>query len=224
MRHTRSSQGGEGRAATVPPALIATGVAFLLVIAYLIGASFARRTAPAFVPSPIDPRPLPRGATADDTVTVDARNPSAWRFVDFDRRSEVMPPDTAGWDVAVRRFHVIAAAAIADLGNGALDTLRHVTRSGYEANTEGRDTTNGAIGHWYDYNFLTHLLEPGGHVYGVRTREGRYAAIEILSYYCPGLEAGCLTMRYRYPVPAGYPATPAVVGPGGRPETPSPPR
>ena len=28
--------------------------------------------------------------------------------------------------------------------------------------------------------------------------DGRYGAFEILSYYCPAAQAGCITIRYMY--------------------------
>jgi hypothetical protein len=35
-------------------------------------------------------------------------------------------------------------------------------------------------------------------VYAIRTADGRYAKLEIVSYYCPGAVSGCLTFRYAY--------------------------
>jgi len=32
----------------------------------------------------------------------------------------------------------------------------------------------------------------------VRTSEGRFAKLQLISYYCPGLRAGCLTFRYGF--------------------------
>jgi hypothetical protein len=58
-------------------------------------------------------------------------------------------------------------------------------------------TPEGELVRWYTYGFMTHLLEPAGLVYEVSTSEGRRATIEVVSYYCPGLQAGCLTLRYR---------------------------
>ena len=40
------------------------------------------------------------------------------------------------------------------------------------------------------------LLEAKAHVYALRTRQGRTWKVQVLSYYCPGLRAGCLTIRY----------------------------
>lgn len=170
---------------------------FLAAIVYIIASSVSRRDAPTYAPSPIAPRPL-IDTMIIDTITVDARDAQRWAFVDFDRQSVVLPPDTAGWDLAIRRFHIIASDAIADLGEVAFDSVHEAPESGFVANTMRSDTLNPAIQKWYAYSMLTHLLEPNGHVYAVRTREGRYAKLEVLSYYCEGLEAGCLTFRYAY--------------------------
>ena len=178
-------------------ALGAVFALFLAAIIYIIAASVSRREAPTFAPSPIAPRP-PVDSLIVDTITVDARDAVQWAYVDFDRRSVVLPPDTAGWDIAIRRFHVMASDAIADLGEIPFDSVSEAPDSGFVANTTRGDTLNPAIQKWYAYNMLTHLLEPNGHVYAVRTREGRYARLDILSYYCEGLEAGCLTFRYTY--------------------------
>ncbi|MBF4985371.1 HmuY family protein, partial [Nonlabens mediterrranea] len=37
---------------------------------------------------------------------------------------------------------------------------------------------------WYNYNFMTNIVSPiPGQIIVIRTRDGRYAKIEILSYY-----------------------------------------
>ncbi|MEX2151810.1 MAG: hypothetical protein WD825_00630, partial [Gemmatimonadaceae bacterium] len=56
--------------------------------------------------------------------------------------------------------------------------------------------SNAAIGRWYRYSMLSHLLEPNGHLFAVRTGDGRDYKVQVLSYYCRGLDAGCLTVRY----------------------------
>jgi hypothetical protein len=35
-------------------------------------------------------------------------------------------------------------------------------------------------------------------VWALRTADGRYVKFEILGYYCPGAQPGCLTIRYVY--------------------------
>jgi hypothetical protein len=44
---------------------------------------------------------------------------------------------------------------------------------------------------------FSHLLEPKGHVYLARTSDGHRVKLQVLSYYCPRLEAGCMTLRYK---------------------------
>jgi hypothetical protein len=184
-----------------PPLLLLGGFAlFIAVTAYLVITSMAKRSVPTFDPSPrvtASPDSEPRH---DDTITVDATDSRRWQFVDFDRGGIVAPPDTAGWDLAVRRYHVIASDAIADLGSRRFEDVRDVPESGFIANVAGDDTSNAAIRRWYKYSMVTHLLEPTDHAYAVRTLDARFAIVQILGYYCTGLRPGCLTLRYTYPV------------------------
>ena len=197
MSHRRSG---------APAPLLGGFAVFLAAIAYLVASSLTRPNVTSYAPTP-PTRVRPTGdGTGEDTVTVDASDARTWRFFDFARGSIVTPPDTAGWDLAVRRYHIIAHDAIADLGATSFGSVTRAPTRGFMANTIGRDTTNAAIAHWYRYSFLTHRLEPGGHVYVVRTRAGRYAKMEILSYYCIGAEPGCVTFRYVSPI-LGPPAT-----------------
>lgn len=193
-----------GAGAAVPPGLVIIAAVFLLVIAYLVAGSLTRRSLPTFGPSPIEARVVPPGAVVIDTITVDATDASAWRFFDFDQRSVVYPPDTVGWDLAIRRFRILASDGVSDLGQLDFGAADQVPGTGHARNVATGDTVNPAIERWYRYSFFSHLLEPKGHVYAVRTPDLRFAKLEILSYYCPGLQAGCLTFRYMYPVqPAG---------------------
>lgn len=157
-----------GRRATMI-LLLGLGV-FVALLGYLIAASLTRRSAPAFSPSPVG-RVLGTGADYD-TITVDARDETAWRYVDLDTRVVLESGDSTGWDLAVRRFRIRAARG------------------------------PGELGRWYSYGAVSHLLEPKGVVYEVTTDAARIAEVDILSYYCPGLEAGCVTWRYRLRPPA----------------------
>jgi hypothetical protein len=144
---------------TTPPfaVMVVVGL-FLVAIGYVITASLVRRSQPTYSPSPVEPRAVEGEWVVYDTITIDARDQRTWRFVDFDRRSVVS--DTAGWDIAVRRFSVIAAGGLIDLGKVAFDSVTFVPESGYVANVAAGDTTNPAIRRWYRYGYLSHLLEP----------------------------------------------------------------
>ncbi len=187
------------RGIAAAPILLFTGFGlFVIVIGFLVVSSMMPREALVFEPTPIGPTPAPVQTLLHDTVTIDSQEQTTWRFFDFDRASIVLPPDTAGWDLAIRRFTVIAADAVADMGPAAFDEVTEVPAAGFVETSFGRDTLNAAIDRWYNYSIVSHLLEPNGHVYVVRTRESRFAKLEFLSYYCPGVVSGCLTFRYVY--------------------------
>jgi hypothetical protein len=175
--------------------LFAGFATFLIALVYLVGASLVKRNAPVFDPTPIGAlRASPLSGV--DTLTVDARDARVWRFVDLGRGVVLASSDTSAWDLAVRRHDIGTSGAIADAGAVRFDGVRRAPAGTYIATTGGRDTVNAAIRRWYLYGMLSHLLEPNGHVYVVRTRAGRHIKLEILSYYCRGLEGGCLTIRY----------------------------
>ena len=180
------------------PALLVGGfVVFVALLIALVVASMARRRVAEFEPSPVI-----AAAAADsfrlDTVTVDARDPVTWRFVSFSRGGVLPPGDTAGWDLAFRRFHVIASGAVLDAGELEFTRVDEAPAEGYVATQAGRDTVNAAIARWYRYSFVTHLLHPLNRVYVVRTATQRYAKLQFLGYYCPGTVPGCVTFRYAY--------------------------
>jgi hypothetical protein len=155
---------------------------------------------PVFSPSPTS-RIEADGARS---FTLDASAENSWSFFNMARGTLVAPESE--WDLAFQRFHIIAnggngfrgRGGIVDLGRARFDTVHTVPMSGYVQTSASRDSVNSAIARWYAYGFTTHLLTPNGHVYGIRTADGRYAKFEVVSYYCPGPVAGCVTFRYRY--------------------------
>lgn len=185
-----------------PLALILAFAAFLAVIASLVAASLLRPDVAEFLPTP--PGNRPRNPLGPDTATVDARSETEWRFFSV-TRGPLAPPDTAGWDLAFRRFHVVTWGPAADAGPaGPGETTLaaggfapNVPRERFAATVFARDTANPALAHWYRYNVLTHLLRPNGHVYLVETRAAGRIALEFLSYYCPGAKPGCVTFRWQ---------------------------
>jgi hypothetical protein len=187
-----------------PLPLVAGFVLFVGAIAALVGASIARPAVPTFAPS--TGRAAHRAGEVD-TVTLDARDESRWIFFDLAEGRTLVPPDTAGWDLAVRRFHVVAADAAANAGAVDFDALATAPDSGWTPTTMAGDTTNAALARWYRYGMLTHLLTPRGDVHVVRGRDGSHAKVQMLSYYCPGVEPGCVTFRWLHPMPARAPVT-----------------
>lgn len=174
------------------PVLVLAGL-FGIAMIWLIGASLSTRAVPTYAP-----RSRMRTTGATDTVTIDARDPEQWQFFAFAIGS-LVPPDTAGWDIAVRRFHVMVAGEVIAIDSVPFEALHSPPSAGYVATTFDRDTVNAAIARWYRYSMFSHLLRPRGRVYVIRSRSGRVTKLEFLSYYCPGPEPACVTFRYEAP-------------------------
>ena len=181
------------------PAVAAASV--LVVAATLV--SLTLRPAPpvpTYAPTAPAPREAPRALVGPVLSTVDATAPDVWRHLSIRLGSVVDARGPQGWDLAFRRYAIIAGAGsgILDLGEIPFDEVRTVPVTGYRANDSGGDPRNPAIAGWYRYGFFSHVLSPKPHVWAVRTAAGRYAKLQIVGYYCPGSHPGCLTFRYVY--------------------------
>jgi hypothetical protein len=176
------------------PLLVGFGL-FVAVLGYLVAAALGRREAPTYTPTP-----LARTRSADwmrtgDTLTLDATDGDRWHYASLARGHALTTPDTAGWELAARRYRITAAGALADLG---VVPFEHAVlpRAARFVASRPDESANAAIAHWYRYGLLTHLLMPDGRVYALRTAGGALWKVEVLGYYCPRLVAGCLTLRY----------------------------
>jgi hypothetical protein len=132
--------------------------------------------------------------------TVDATAPDAWRHFSLRLGSVVETGGSPHWDLGFRRYAIVAGpgAGILDLGERRFDEVRTVPAAGYQANEGAAEPRNPAIAGWYHYGFFSHVLSPKPRVWAVRTSDGRYAKLEIVGYYCPGPQPGCVTFRYVY--------------------------
>jgi len=183
-----------------PPLLVLVlSAAFLLLVAALLIGSFTKPELPPYRLSVPLPTRVGDSLVGPATYTLDAAATDRWRTFDFARNAVVELP--GAWDIAFRRFHLIAAdgAGILDLGPVPFDSVRELPVTGYQGNAvAGEDTTNPGVGKWYAYSMLSHLLTSKHHVYGVRTADGHYAKLELLAYYCADAGTACLTFRYAY--------------------------
>ena len=173
---------------TRPPILVLVlAGAFLLLVTSLLIGSFSEPDFP----------PYPLGPSGDSLYTLDASNGERWQRFHFARQAVV---DSGPWDVAFRRNHMITApeAGALDLGPERFDSVRDVPGDGYTQTLfGGGDTTNPAIGKWYSYSMLSHLLTTRNHVYAIRTSDGRFVKLQLVAYYCRDVGAACYTMRYK---------------------------
>src|SRR5207249_5994071 len=114
------------------------------------------------VPSPVA---VGESLVGPATYTVDASATDRWRYFDFARNAVV---DSAPWDVAFRRFHLIAApgGGIVDLGAVPFDSVGELHAAGYDENATALAPTNPGGGKSYAYSMLSHLVVTRHHVYG----------------------------------------------------------
>jgi hypothetical protein len=180
-------------------AVVGLGVALVLLTLW-----------PADVPTyaPTPPAPAEVGAVLVGPIlyTVDATAPDRWRYFSFRQGSVVDGAGPRDWDLGFRRFQVIANGgpgflgdgAIADLGEVPFEAVRAVPEAGYVPSVSRPDPSNPAIARWYAYGFFSHRLTPRPRVWAVRTADGRYAKLQMVGYYCPGGQPGCVTFRYVY--------------------------
>ena len=174
---------------TRPPllVLVLTGAFLLLVTSLLIG-SFTKPELP----------PYRLGPTADTLYTLDASSGDRWQRFHFATHA-IVDGASGPWDIAFRRNHVITApgAGAIDLGPVRFDAVLDVPADGYVPTGFAGDSTNPAIGKWYSYSMLSHLLTTRQHVYAIRTADGRFVKLQLLAYYCRDVGAACYTVRYK---------------------------
>jgi hypothetical protein len=172
--------------------------AIVVVVVTLVALTLRPPAVPTYAPTPPAPRDAGRALVGPVLYTVDATDPDVWRAFSF-RLGSVIEGGGAA-DLAFRRYSIVAGpgAGIRDLGEARFDDVRAVPADGYLANEGRADPRNPAIAAWYTYGFFTHVLTPRPRVWAVRTTDGRYAKLQIVGYYCPGAQPGCLTFRYVY--------------------------
>jgi hypothetical protein len=148
--------------------------------------------------------------------TLDARAADTWTFFDFSQGSVIEVPHQFGldWDLAFQRHKIIVnggatnpkgQGGVLNLGEVPFAEVTEAPANGYIEDTiasispAGIITENLAIKAWYRYSMLTHLLHPKPNTYVIRTADGKYARMRLVSYYCDGGEAsGCFTFEYVY--------------------------
>jgi heme-binding HmuY-like protein len=166
----------------------------------LVALTLKTPSVPTYAPTPVAARDVGARLVGPILYTVDASAPDVWRYFSFRLGSVVDDPARGGWDLAFRRYSIIAGdgVGIRDLGAAQLENVRTVPETGYVGNEGRAEPRNPAIAAWYQYSYFSHVLSPKPHVWAVRTADGRYATLEMVGYYCTGGRPGCPTFRYVY--------------------------
>jgi hypothetical protein len=172
---------------------------FLLLVAALVMGSLRTPELPPYTPTVPAPTVVGDSLVGPLDYTVDASAGERWIKFDFGTNT-VVDSTASDWDLGFHRNHVIAGpgAAILDLGPVAFDSVIEAPVEGYRRNSAAQWESNPAVGKWYNYSFVSHLLTSKDHVYAVRTGDGRFAKVQLLNYYCKGVGTACITFRYAY--------------------------
>ncbi len=114
-------------------------------------------------------------------------------FVYYDFSSESVVDKSADWDIAFKGTNIITNGGVHGTGNVKAAVVVSTFADLKEAPADDKfneDTDllnaipSGSGNGWYEYNPANHLITPiAGRVIVVKTTEGNYAKMEILSYY-----------------------------------------
>ncbi len=173
-----------------------------------------------------DPAPVPLTATtvkdipADPTVISGTGQPlpgtNKFTLFSFVSNTTVANADSAStkWDLGFRGTTIIVNGGTSGPGQGAaliqsgiFDELKTAPTTGYAQDAKpAYAIPSGSDKGWYNYNPTANLITPlAGKVIFLKTAGGKYAKVEILSYYkgapatpTPTSEARHYTFRYVY--------------------------
>jgi hypothetical protein len=170
-------------------------------------------SASLYQPTPPQPQEVGERLVGPIMYTVDARSKEVWMYFDFSRGAvvPVLDPKTDGWDLAFQRYVIKTNGGDTNpAGQGALLSLEerdfasvtHIPNNATfvsDVRTKNRlSSYNPVVEKWYNYSYLANVLAPKPIVYIVRTQDGKYAKVRLLSYYCKDHVAGCITFEYVY--------------------------
>jgi hypothetical protein len=143
--------------------------------------------------------PIPLTATTTTDFVADATiNNGHFAFFSLERNESVPYTDsaTSKWDIAMRSTTILTNAGTSGPGAGGAFVQRAVSFDTYAAiptdstfRTDSNTTPvyaipTGSGNGWYNYNSSTNIISPiPGNIIIVRTATGKYAKLEILSYY-----------------------------------------
>lgn len=146
-----------------------------------------------------DPAPVVlTAATSSNLVADPAATGNHFAFFSLEKNEVVPYTDsaTSKWDIAIRSTTILTNGGTSGPGAGGGFVQRAVSFDTYKAipaDSAFRSDNNllasyaiptGSGNGWYNYDFTTNIISPiPGNVLVVRTATGKYAKIEILSYY-----------------------------------------
>ncbi|MDH5509492.1 MAG: HmuY family protein [Nitrospinota bacterium] len=162
-----------------------------------------------------NPAPRESGEPSYQTSTyvIDASDRIKWIHFSFGEMrifaADKIAADSDRWDLVLRRSKILTnggatgkagKAEVAVTMAQSFDSVTVPPKLGYykDVTTENiMENKNPALEKWYDYNFLTHKLNPRKAVYVMKTGRGDFVKFELQSYYCADL-AACYSIKYAF--------------------------
>ncbi len=143
---------------------------------------------------------------ADPAVNIGPTGPVGnGHFTFFSLRDNAIVTDSASteWDLGFRGTTIIVNGGVSGPGQGEAQVVEglfeeivEAPATGWATDAEGATAIPTGSGNgWYNYNFATMIVSPiPGRVILVKTADGKYAKLRIVSYYrgapeSPGLES-----------------------------------
>lgn len=133
----------------------------------------------------------------DGDVTIDATDEKLWVYFNLSDQQVVEPADPENdttWDIGLKRYNVklnggisgVGEVEAAELMSEDYSLLQMAPADGYmtdEADSDGDGVDEYALGTWYDYDYMTHVLTAADKVYVLRTVNGAYVKLQFQDYY-----------------------------------------
>ena len=147
-------------------------------------------TVTLFISCSKDDAPAKPTIVSTTSANIDADAAGTNKFTLFSLAENKVIPNadsaTTKWDIGFRATTIIVNGGTSGPGNGSAQVLAGVyndlniaPEAGYVA-----DGTTKAITGWYSYNMETHVISPvTGKFIVLKTATGKYAKLEITSYY-----------------------------------------
>ena len=193
-------------------------IGVVIVVLLLVGCSGGTvnsddPTAATYQPTPPQPQAVGTRLVGPIVYTIDARSRDVWMYFDFARGSVVViqEPKTDSWDLMFQRYVIktnggqtnpTSQGALLSLAERDFAAVTHVPDKAEfvsDIHPKNRPSSyNPVMEKWFNYSYLANVLAPRPLVYLVRTHDGKYAKMRLLSYYCTNKSAGCLTFEYVY--------------------------
>lgn len=165
-------------------------LSLLLMSLLLASCSEGEKTSPS-ASTPVD-------LTVRTVRNLQADTANTGRFTFFSLRDSAIVPNsdsaTTRWDIAFRATTILINGGPIRFGQGGaqvltgtdFNTLETLPETGWRVDSSAASLAIpvGSGRGWYSYNQQTNIISPiPGVVLGIRTADGRFAKLQILSYY-----------------------------------------